>query len=116
MLYRTLLSPPASSDRNANRIPDECSPRFRRGDANQDGAADLSDAVFTLRALFLGTAPPVCADAADVNDDGVVDISDAVALLGHLFLGTATPPAPFLECGVDPTVDKLPCAAYSACR
>ena len=45
--------PPRSQDSNNNGIPDECETRFRRGDANASGLADLSDALFILGALFL---------------------------------------------------------------
>lgn len=42
-------------------------------------------------------------------------VSDPVALLNHLFLGAPAPPAPFGECGVDPTVDGLGCEAFGPC-
>jgi polyhydroxybutyrate depolymerase len=91
--------------------------RFIRGDGNGDAVLDLSDALFLLNALFLGTQPPRCADVADANDDGTLDVSDAVAHLGFLFLGTAAPPPPFPDCGVDPAEDDLGCAiSPAACR
>jgi hypothetical protein len=88
---------------------------FRRGDANADGGLDISDAVFTLRFLFLGGDPGSCADAADANDDGAVDLSDPVHLLNYLFLGGPEPPPPGLTCGGDPTPDLLGCAEYPSC-
>jgi len=82
---------------------------FRRGEANGDGNADLSDAVFILNFLFLGAAAPTCVDAADANDDGKLDLSDAVFFLNYLFLGGSSPPAPGPDaCGGDPTMDGLP--------
>lgn len=82
---------------------------FIRGDANDDGAVDVSDAVNLLSALFVpGTPALVCADAGDVNDDGALDVSDAIYLLSHLFVpGSPTPPAPFPDDGTDPTMDPL---------
>jgi hypothetical protein len=88
---------------------------FRRADSNGDSALDISDAVFTLRHLFLGGAELRCRDAADANDDGAVNLSDAAFTLGFLFLSGAEPPAPRLGCGVDPTADALDCAAYDGC-
>jgi hypothetical protein len=51
----------------------------------------------------------LCRSAGDANDDGSYDLSDAVRLLDYLFSGSARPPAPFSECGPDPTPDALPC-------
>ncbi|MCA8960161.1 MAG: hypothetical protein KDC38_06590, partial [Planctomycetes bacterium] len=93
-------------------------PIFRRGDANADGAFDISDAIFTLSALFSAGSPlPSCADAGDSNDDGQYDISDAIHTLAALFTpGSPLPgdPGP-IDCGVDPTGDALGCADYAAC-
>lgn len=84
-------------------------PEFRRGDANDDGAVDLADAISSLAMLFSGGPPAPCSDAADTNDDGSIDISDAVLVLAHLFSGGVIP-APN-GCGVDPTdADALDCA------
>lgn len=91
-------------------------PRFLRGDCNDDGAIDISDAVFSLGSLFLGQGEGACADACDSNDDGEVDISDAISTLGVLFLGNGTIPLPGVEkCGVDPTQDDVGCDAYRGC-
>ncbi len=87
---------------------------FVRGDANADGKLDISDAVATLRGLFLG-AQLSCRDAADVNDDGGVNIADPIAMLGYLFAFQAEPRAPFPACGTDDTQDELECAAYAPC-
>lgn len=73
--------------------------RFRRGDGNDDGMVDMSDAICTLSWLFLGGPAPGCLAAADTNADDVVDISDAGYLLGFLFLGGPAPVTPFPDCG-----------------
>ncbi len=89
---------------------------FERGDANRDGDADVSDALFTLNFLFVAGSPARgCFDAADANDDGILDISDPLALLGFLFLGSPVLPPPVGDCGFDPTPDGLTCALESEC-
>ena len=89
---------------------------FLRGDANQDGVVDLSDALATLELLFLEAGTSSCRDAIDANDDGNLDISDALVGLNYLFLGAVAPPPPGpLECGLDPTEDLLDCASFAAC-
>ncbi len=83
---------------------------FRRGETNDDGRIDVSDAVGILGFLFLGNPEPPCLDAADVDDDGVILLTDAIGLLTHLFLGGPPPAAPGpLRCGADPAIDALSC-------
>lgn len=89
---------------------------FRRGDANQDDRADLSDAVYVLNFLFFGGATPACMKSIDNDDSGNLNISDAVVLLNHLFLGGPPPSDPFDRCGADPTADALGCESYSPCE
>ena len=81
--------------------------QFTRGDSNADGIMDISDVLYTLGFLFLGTAEPSCKDAADTNDDGQVNLSDAVFLLNYLFLGAKEIPPPFPNAGNDPTTNDL---------
>ena len=71
---------------------------FRRGDANGDGAVDVSDGVTVLLYLFAeGRAG--CLDALDADGSLVVDVTDAIAVLSYLFLEGAPPAEPFVECG-----------------
>src|SRR5262245_55940031 len=50
--------------------------QFWRGDANKDGAIDLSDAINILGYEFLGNPATLpCLDAADANDSGELDIA-----------------------------------------
>lgn len=88
--------------------------RFVRGDANADGKVDISDPVYTLGYLFLGSAPPGCDEALNADDSDKLDISDAIYALGFLFLGGPAPQAPFPRCGADPT-PSLSCASYPPC-
>jgi hypothetical protein len=73
---------------------------FRRGDANSDGAVNITDTVFILNALFNGY-DCLCWDAADGNDDGAVNVTDSVFVFNHLFYGGAAPPPPYPGCGED---------------
>jgi hypothetical protein len=85
-------------------------PTFLRGNSNGDPKVDISDAVYTLRFLFMGEGDPPCLDAADVNDDGEVNITDPIYLLSYLFQGGPEIPAPgALEPGIDGTPDQLGC-------
>ncbi|MBI4583530.1 MAG: hypothetical protein HY717_05870 [Planctomycetes bacterium] len=88
---------------------------FLRGDANLDEVADLSDAIFSLEFLFLGTREPECRKSLDADDNGVLEITDPIRLLEHLFLGAAAPPPPFPACGLDSTSDSLPCETPPSC-
>jgi hypothetical protein len=82
---------------------------FLRGDCNDDGAVDISDAVCILGWLFLGDAQPACLSATNTNGDAGGDLSDAVYLLNHLFLGGPPPPGPFPECGPPSYGEALAC-------
>ncbi len=82
---------------------------FIRGDSNQDKRIDISDTVYSLGWIFLGTAKPKCMDAADVNNDSRIDISDPIFELNYLFVGGPQPSSPFPVPGVDPDFDTLDC-------
>jgi len=91
-------------------------PEFIRGDANGDTAIDIGDPITMLAALFIANDPYIsCRDASDVNDDGGFDIADPITLLFRLFGGGAPPPAPFPDCGQDPTFDLLECVVHPGC-
>ena len=82
---------------------------FRRGDADGDGATTIGDAISLLGVLFGPADPLPCDDASDANDDGTINIADAIRILQYLFAGALPPPAPFPDCGPDPTPDALDC-------
>src|SRR5881409_1718424 len=44
-------------------------PKFRRGDVDQDGSLNLTDAIDIFLYLFLGGDMPFCLDAADADDN-----------------------------------------------
>ncbi len=89
---------------------------FVRGDGNDDGTLDISDAVTVMMCLFRGVGCPSCLDAADCNDDGAIDTSDAVCALVCVFGPAGCPGPPFPACGDDETADPLDCAQYGSCE
>ncbi|MBD3218057.1 MAG: hypothetical protein GF310_07250 [candidate division Zixibacteria bacterium] len=62
------------------------------GDANDDQAVNVSDAVWIINFVFIGGDPPqpvlACGDA---NDDAAVNVSDAVWVINYVFIGGAAP-------------------------
>ncbi len=85
---------------------------FLRGDADENGTLNITDALVILGFLFGGSAAPTCHDAADVDDDGAVTISDAISLLSFLFQdegGVRSPAPPYPIPGFDATMDDLDC-------
>ena len=81
--------------------PDDEVP-FVRGDPNEDGIVDMSDAVFILNHLFLGGIMPPCRPVMDVNGDGGLDLGDPIHMLTYLFQQGEPPTTPFPDCGFDP--------------
>lgn len=84
-------------------------PVFLRGDADNNGKLDMTDAIFILRHLYQGGEAPLCEDAADADDTGVIALTDAVRILSFLFRGGPPPLFPFPEKGVDQSEDELGC-------
>ncbi|MEM7164065.1 MAG: dockerin type I repeat-containing protein [Planctomycetota bacterium] len=81
---------------------------FLRGDCNNDGAINITDAVWFIDHYL--ALPPIgpegpCPAASDVNNDTLIDIADLSYLLGYLFALGPPPSAPFPACGNDPTAD-----------
>ena len=98
------LGPPESEEvRIAPR------PQFVRGDANRNGAVEISDPVTILLHLFSGGLQLACADHGDADDSGTLEVTDAVRILAYLFRGGPAPAAPFPEPGWDPTPDGEAC-------
>ncbi len=90
--------------------------RFRRGDVDDNGAVQLTDAVGILNFLFTGGEKPTCMETADANDDGAVQLTDVVRVLTFLFSGGPAPAPPGPEaCGADPADSPdLGCASYTS--
>ena len=64
------------------------------GDANDDGTANIGDAVFLINYVFReGRAPlPLC--VGDANGDVYTNVGDAVFLISYVFKGGAPPAVP----------------------
>ncbi len=97
------------NDRGSAEFADAYAYGFIRGEANGDGAIDLSDGINILAVLFLGEGELACFDAADATDDGQLDVSDGIRIFGYLFLGGEPPAAPFPDPGFDETDDAFGC-------
>ena len=67
---------------------------FIRGDVNDDGIVNISDAIALINGLLNDNYSDINMDAADVNEDGAVNISDAVTLINYLLNDTWPDPAP----------------------
>jgi hypothetical protein len=80
---------PDQADADLDGVGDACDNTC--GDANADGAVDISDAVFLIAYIFSGGPAPSPLNAADVNCDLAVDISDAVYLIAYIFSGGPIP-------------------------
>ena len=97
------------------RRVDKSAARFVRGDTNNDGRINLADPVTLLEYLFRHESAPACRKAGDANDDGKLTIVDPILLLQYLLGHGPLLPAPYPECGEDPTEDTLPCEAGAEC-
>ncbi len=84
---------------------------FVRGDANQDVAVNVTDAVFLLAYLFEPGGLLRCEDAADASDDGRIDLTDPIRILNVLFSNATMPGPGVVSPGPDPTCDQLGCEA-----
>jgi hypothetical protein len=92
------------------------SPEFLRGDADGNGALEVTDPILNLTFQFVGGVEVTCMDALDDDDSGAIDVSDPIYNLTVQFIGGPAIPAPGFEvCGPDPTEDALSCEAFPAC-
>ena len=76
-----------------------------RGDANNDGRVNISDACMINNYLYSGGPAPPCMNQADANDDGLVTGADSSFILNWYYNGGSAPPSPGpfnKTCTVDP--------------
>lgn len=111
-LIVSLLSVAAPAAPPGDMFADEA---FVRGDANANGAIEITDGIAILSSLFTDRFRPSCQDAADFDDNGALNITDGIWLLHYLFGGGIEPRPPFPVCGVDPTEDELGCDTFEPC-
>jgi|GEM_PF-1721715 len=97
--------------------PPPAGPQFVRGDADDNGIVNLTDAIFNLNYLFIGGAAPTCMDASDADNNGSLQLTDGIFILNYLFIGGAPPPDPNGECGLDPEepADGIGCETFNSC-
>ncbi len=92
-------------------------PSFVRGDADDNGIVNLTDAIFNLNYLFIGGVEPGCLDSADADNNNTLQLTDGIFILNFLFNGGVAPPAPGIECGEDPDAGKgQGCEIYNSCN
>ena len=110
------------SDGGCSRDSSACSVELGtpilRGDCNDDGEVNLSDASCALNWMFAEAGKPGCIAALNTNGDDKVDIADPVSLLNFLFAAGPAPATPFPDCGpgtleVD---EELGCANPPNCQ
>jgi hypothetical protein len=61
------------------------------GDANNDNAVNVSDAVYIINYVFIGGLPPYCMQEGDANADNSVNVSDAVYIINYVFIEGPAP-------------------------
>jgi hypothetical protein len=61
------------------------------GDVNNDGAANITDAVHIISYIFSGGPPPNPLFVGDVNCDGITNISDPIYIIAYIFAGSIYP-------------------------
>jgi len=55
------------------------------GDANDDAAVNIGDAVHLINYIFKSGPPPPCLNEGDANGDCAINIGDAVHLINYIF-------------------------------
>ena len=61
------------------------------GDANNDGAVNVGDAVYVINFVFKGGPPPPCKCEGDANGDNAINVGDAVYVINFVFKGGPAP-------------------------
>ncbi|MBI4603933.1 MAG: PKD domain-containing protein [Planctomycetes bacterium] len=112
------VSSPDSNERCVTPEGPPVGPVFHRGDSDDNGQLQLTDAIRVLGYLFLGAVEPTCLDAADADGNNQLQLTDAIRILGFLFLGgdpPVSPGPPDSPCGLDNDETHLGCTSYTHC-
>lgn len=64
------------------------------GDADGDGIANVSDAVYLVQWIFAGGPAPDPLEAGDANADAVANITDAIVIVQYIFAAGPEPQCP----------------------
>ncbi len=64
------------------------------GDANDDGTANVGDAVYLISYVFKSGPAPPCMEKGDANCDSSVNVGDAVYLISYVFKSGPDPCCP----------------------
>ncbi|MFH2056001.1 MAG: dockerin type I repeat-containing protein, partial [bacterium] len=66
---------------------------LQRGDADNDGSINITDAVYIIAYIFSSGPAPLPVDlAGDADCDDITNIADAVAIIDYIFSGGEYPP------------------------
>ena len=66
--------------------PSDPEPDVIRGDVNDDGEVNSTDAIYLLRNILVGEVSYPINQSGDMNNDGNVDSADAIYLLRHVLV------------------------------
>jgi len=66
-------------------------PNWVFGDANGDGAVDVTDITYLREYLFMLGLPPDPLPSGDPNSDCIVNVADIVYLINYVFIGGPEP-------------------------
>lgn len=135
---RSQVGIPAPRTRTTVTVGQPPGADFIRGDANQNGRLDVTDATLIIDFLFGGgslasgeatrTSCPIVMNVDGSSNDGTpgvederdINVTDVIALLNYQFRvlpGAPPPAAPFPECGrpAEAPAEGFACTAFSRC-
>jgi hypothetical protein len=78
----------------------------KRGDANGDGAVNMTDVTMVVN-KFHGIADPTCPLNADANGDGVINMTDVTIIVNIFHYGTIDADSTIHDWQDGGTVDNL---------
>ena len=87
---------------------------YIRGDCNDDGEVDLTDAIEIIEIYFGDLDPSPCESACDASGDLLPTVLDPLVILLYLFEDSLPPPEPFPDCGRSDDFDD--CEGHTSCE